>query len=203
MEKKKSQDLIHIHIYTTFIFSFRNPKTHAKRRIHRPFTSYRAKVCLYLIPTVELKFCPLSLFRGNVLFFFFNSVIKWQIPKSSSHISQWFFPQLPQAMITSHDFKTSFIFTKSTLITSAPQTTWRPTVLVVWLASFVLLRVSLLMWPRPSEVFWWMYIHPRLPGLLPMNSSQGVTPPAYTFSLHVEFFFSHQVCPPRLWPCGL
>ena len=104
-----------------------------------------------------------------------------------------FFPQLPQAMITSHDFKTSLIFTKSTLITSVPQTTWRPTVLVVWLASFVLLRISLLMWPRPSEVFWWMYIHPKLPGLLPMNSSQGVTPPAYTFSLHVELFFSHQV----------
>ena len=191
VEKKRSHDLIHIHIYTTFICSFRNPKTQAKRKIHWFFTSYRAKSCLYLIPTVELKVCPLNLFRGNVLFFFFDSVIKWQILKSSSHISQWFFPQLPQEMIISHDFKTSFHRHQICPHRQCPpnnvkaKSKWNlPTRLMAWLASFALLTVSLLMWPRPSEVFWWMYIHPKLPGLLPMNSSQGATPPAYTLRIY-------------------
>ena len=87
-------------------------------------------MCLYLIPTMELKVCPLSLFRGNIyiyiFFFFFDSVIKWQILKSSSHISQWFFPQLPPSDDHKSWFQDLSIFTKCALITSAPQATWRP-----------------------------------------------------------------------------
>ena len=181
---------IRIHIYTTLIFSFRNPKTHAKRRIHWLFTSYWAKMGLYLILILELKFCPLSLFREN-LFFFFYSMMNWQILKNSYRISQWFFPQLLQPMITSRDFKTSFHLDQICPSHQCPPNNMKPkseqnvpTALVVWVGSFVLFTVSLLMWPRPSEVFWQMYIHPKLPGLLPTNSSESITLPTYTFRIY-------------------
>ena len=72
-------------------------------------------------------------------------------------------------------------------------------------------KLLLLTWLKFSEVFWQMYIHSERPGLLPMNSSQGLTPTTHTFRTHIFFslhvgqllfpakFHLHSNCGTDLW----
>lgn len=163
-------------------------------RIHRLFTSYWAKSCLYLILILEVTLW-ISSEEIHSLYYMIN----WQIFKKSIIFLKWFFIWLIQPMITSPDFKTSFYPDEICPSCQYPPNSMKPKseqnvpiVLVTWPALLCSVHCTS---ANVAKVFWSLLVNihsPRAPRSFPHeffsrhNFSNLYFHNLYFFSLHVE-----------------